>query len=84
MSNYLSWVKYVLLQLAATEKYLQWQDIHERPARTNAFLKIFCEVNICSLIINVKPELLLSRDLPPIALPSSPAFANTHVTCRRL
>jgi hypothetical protein len=33
----------------------------ERPARTNALLKIFAEDNICSLIINVKPELKLSN-----------------------
>ena len=49
----------------------------ERPARTNAPLKIFLEDNVCSLIINVKPELKLSRDLLPIDLPSSPAIANT-------
>jgi len=42
-------------------------------------LKYFVEDNICSLIINVKPELNLSKDLLLIALPSSPAIANTHV-----
>jgi hypothetical protein len=44
--------------------------------------KYFVEDNICSLIINVKPELKRSRDLLPIALPSSPAIANTHVSVR--
>ena len=42
-------------------------------------LKYFAEDNICSLIINVKPEPMLSKDLLPIALTSSPAIANTHV-----
>ena len=37
------------------------------------------EDNICRLIINVQPELKLIKVLPPIALPSSPAIANTHV-----
>jgi len=41
--------------------------------------KYFVEDNICSLIFNVKPELKPSKDLLPIALPSSPAIANTHV-----
>ena len=40
------------------------------------------EDNICRLIINVQPELQLNKDLLPIALPSSPAIANTFVTCR--
>ena len=53
----------------------------ERPARTNASLKLFVEDNICSVTINVKLELLLSKDLLPIVLPSSPAIANTHVSC---
>jgi len=53
----------------------------DRPASTNAQLKYFVEDNICSLIINVKPELKLSKDLLQIALPSSPAIANTHVAC---
>ena len=52
----------------------------ERPARTNAQLKIFAEDNICSLIINVKPELKMSKDSLPIVLPSGPAIANTHVS----
>jgi hypothetical protein len=47
----------------------------ERPARTNASLKYFSEDNICSLIINVKPELKLSMALSPIDLPSSPVVA---------
>jgi len=42
-------------------------------------LNYFVEDNICSLIINVKPELKQSKVLLPIALPSSPAIANTHV-----
>jgi hypothetical protein len=33
--------------------------------------KYFVEDNICSLIINVQPELNTSRDLLPIALPSA-------------
>jgi hypothetical protein len=37
------------------------------------------EDNICRLIINVQPELKLIKDLLPIALPSSPAIANTFV-----
>jgi len=41
------------------------------------YWKYFVEDNICSLIINVKPELLLNSDLLPIDLPSSPAIANT-------
>jgi hypothetical protein len=50
---------------------------------TNALLKLFCfENNICSLISNVQPEQKLSKDLAPIALPSCPAVANTHVVCR--
>ena len=40
--------------------------------------KYFVEDNICSLIINVKPELKLISNLSPIALPSNPAIANTH------
>ena len=39
------------------------------------------EDNICRLINNVKPELKLIKDLLPIALPSSPAIANTFVVC---
>jgi hypothetical protein len=46
------------------------------------YRKYFVEDNICSLIINVKPELKRSKDLLPIALPSSPAVANTAVSCR--
>ena len=33
----------------------------------------------CRLIINVKPELKLIKDLLPIVLPSSPAIANIFV-----
>ena len=51
----------------------------DRPAQTNVSLKILVEGNICSLIVNVKPELLLNRDLLSIAFPSSPAIANTFV-----
>jgi hypothetical protein len=39
--------------------------------RTNALLKIFAEDNICSLIINVKPELKLSNNSVPIDPPSA-------------
>lgn len=34
----------------------------ERPARTNADVKYFVEDKICSLIINLKPELKLKKD----------------------
>ena len=46
-----------------------------------SYWKYFVEDNICSLIINVKPKLKLNKDLLPIDLPSSPAIANTHVSC---
>jgi len=49
------------------------------PSGQMPYWKYFAEDNICSLIINVQPELNLSKDLLPIALPSSPAIANTHV-----
>jgi hypothetical protein len=42
------------------------------------------EDNICCLIINVKPELKLIKDLMPIASMSSPAIANTIVARRLL
>src|SRR6266540_7141296 len=55
----------------------------ERPARYKCLIeKYFAEDNICSLIINVKPELKPSKDSLPIAPMSSPAIANTHVVCR--
>ncbi len=38
------------------------------------------EDNICRLIINVEPELKKIKVLLPIALPSSPAIANTFVS----
>jgi len=37
------------------------------------------EDKICRLISNIKPELKLIKDLLPVALPSSPAIANTFV-----
>ena len=40
-------------------------------------IKKFVEDNICSLIINVKPELKLSKELLLIALPLNPDVANT-------
>jgi len=43
--------------------------------------KYFVEDNIRSLIINVKPKLKLNKYLLSIDLPSSPAIANTHVSC---
>ena len=43
------------------------------------YWKYFVEDNICSLIINIKPELKMSKDSSPIAPTSSPAIANTHV-----
>jgi hypothetical protein len=48
-----------------------------RHAGTEADFCFIVEDNICSLIINVKPELKLNKVLLPIALPSSPAIANT-------
>jgi len=44
------------------------------------YRKYFAEDNFCSLIINVKPESKLNKDLLPIAPTSSPAIANTHVS----
>ena len=53
-----------------------------RHARTKVDYYFIVEDNICRLIINVKPELKLIRDLLPIVLPSSPAIANTFVVSR--
>ena len=53
----------------------------ERPAGTNALLKILAEDNICRLIINVKPELKMIRDFAADCWSVSPAIANTHVGC---
>ena len=50
-----------------------------RHADTEADFCFIVEDNICRLIINVKPELKLIKDLQPIVLPSSPAIANTFV-----
>jgi hypothetical protein len=50
-------------------------------AGTEVDFYFIVEDNICCLIINVKPELKLIKDLLPIALPSSPAIANTFVAC---
>ncbi|HYK57713.1 MAG TPA: hypothetical protein VEV15_14695, partial [Flavisolibacter sp.] len=50
-----------------------------RHADTEVHFCLIVEDNICCLIINVKPELKLIKDLLPIALPSSPAIANTFV-----
>jgi len=55
-----------------------------RHADTEVDLCFIVEDNICCLIINVKPELKLIKDLLPIVLPSSPAIANTFVVCRVL
>lgn len=52
-----------------------------RHARTEVDFCIIVEYNVCLLIINVKPELKLIKDLPPIVLPSSPTIANTFVGC---
>lgn len=51
-----------------------------RHACTEADYCFIAEDNICRLIINVKPELKPIKDLLPIALPSSPAIANTFVS----
>ena len=48
-----------------------------RHADTEVHYCFIVEDNICRLIINVKPELKLIKVLLPIALPSSPAIANT-------
>ena len=53
-----------------------------RHADTKADFCFIVQDNICRLIINVKPGLKLIKDLLPIVLPSSPAIANTFVTCR--
>jgi len=50
-----------------------------RHAVTEVDVCFIVEDNICRLIINVKPELKLSKDLLLIVLPSSPAIANTFV-----
>ena len=53
-----------------------------RHADTDVDKCFIVEDNICRLIINVKPELKMIKDLLTIALPSSPAIANTFVSCR--
>jgi len=50
-----------------------------RHAGTEVDFCFIVEDNICRLIINVQPELKLIKVLLPIALPSSPAIANTLV-----
>jgi hypothetical protein len=50
-----------------------------RHAGTEVHFHFIVEDNICRLIITVKPELKLTKDLVLIALPSSPAIANTFV-----
>ena len=52
-----------------------------RHADTEVDFCFIVEDNICCLIINVQPGLKLIKDLLPIALPSSPAIANTFVSC---
>jgi hypothetical protein len=51
-----------------------WQEFMFRHADTEVDFCFIVEDNICRLIINVKPELKLSKDLLPIASTSSPAF----------
>ena len=51
-----------------------------RHADTEVDFCFIVEDNICCSIINVEPELKLIKDLLPIALPSSPAIANTFVS----
>ena len=53
-----------------------------RHACTEVEFCFIVEDNICRLIITVKPELTLIKDLLPIALPSSPAIANTYHVSR--
>ena len=50
-----------------------------RHADTEVDFCFIVEDTFCPLIINFKPELLLSKDLLLIVLPSSPAIANTFV-----
>ena|GEM_PF-3655085 len=50
-----------------------------RHAGTEVDFCFIVEDTFCCLIINVKPELKLIKVLLPIALPSSPAIANTFV-----
>jgi len=50
-----------------------------RHADTEVDFCFIFEDNICCLIINIKPERKLIKDLLPIALLSSPAIANTLV-----
>ena len=50
-----------------------------RHAGTEANYCFIVEDKICRLIINVKPDLMLNKDLLPIASTSSPAIANTFV-----
>jgi len=55
-----------------------------RHAGTEADFCFIVEDNICCLIINVKPELKLSKNLLLIASTSSPAIANTFVPVAQL
>jgi len=76
-------VSSVAQKLPITFEYLRWQDIHwtSQPIQM-LYWKYFVEDNICSLIINVHPELKISKDLLPIDPPYSHAIANTHVGSR--
>ena len=52
-----------------------------RHAGTEIYFYFIVEDNICCIIINVKHETKLNKDLLPIASTSSPAIANTFVVC---
>jgi len=68
------------LRITANEKVfaMAGYSLNVQPEQM-PYWKYFAEDKNRSLIINVQPELKLSKDLPPIDLPSSPAIANTHV-----
>jgi hypothetical protein len=57
---------------------MEWHSLKVRSG-TNAQLIFFAEDTICRLIINVKPEPKLIKDLLKIASTSSPDIANTFV-----
>ena len=53
-----------------------------RHADTEVDFYFIAQDNNCRLIINLKPELKLIKDLLLIVLPSSPAIVNTFVSSR--
>jgi hypothetical protein len=67
--------------LHATNGICDGRILALRHAGTKVDYCFIVEDNICRLIINVKPELKLIKDLLQFILPSSPAIANTFVGC---